>query len=71
MICPRCDGQGTVQAYTPKDTKLVIYVCDECDATWLTLDSIGTEGRLDLETYLRSIGIRDGWESIVYRGEAP
>lgn len=33
-VCPCCDGNGLIFKTRLKCNNLILYVCDECDATW-------------------------------------
>lgn len=39
--CPRCD-QGWVQKWIDPRTQEVLFNCEECEATWQSIDKIGT-----------------------------
>ncbi|MGX5471085.1 3'-5' exonuclease [Bacillus toyonensis] len=53
VVCPRCDGNGLVCKVEIKDIDKVVYVCDECDATWLHKDRFGMNNFVNYETFLR------------------
>ncbi|PSM14353.1 hypothetical protein CV100_07390 [Stenotrophomonas maltophilia] len=63
MICPRCE-QGEVLKAHVKGGGTHIFVCDECDAVWFSLASIGVSSFRDLEEYLEEKSVAPSWESI-------
>ncbi|PFV83110.1 MULTISPECIES: 3'-5' exonuclease [Bacillus] len=52
VICPRCDGNGLIYKAEIKKLNQIVYVCDECDATWLTNNEIYLNNFIDFETFL-------------------
>ena len=60
MICPRCEQDEIVEAKIKANGRL-IYVCPECDATWLSVDQISVPGFLDYGTYMKGIGLSQLW----------
>ncbi|SFJ33561.1 hypothetical protein SAMN05421753_11899 [Planctomicrobium piriforme] len=58
MQCPRCDGQGIVEKLRVRSTGEILYVCDECEATWLETEKISIDSFRDFTTYMRSIGLK-------------
>lgn len=68
MWCPRCD-QGDLVKAVVKGCGVTIYLCEECEATWFSLEQIGVGEFVDFGTYMRSIGLPPLWSSIdVLRG---
>jgi transcription elongation factor Elf1 len=63
QICPRCQ-QGCVVEVRLLRTATRLFVCKECEATWQSRDSIGTEPWNDFETYLRDAGRTLGWAEV-------
>jgi transcription elongation factor Elf1 len=57
IICPRCDGQGCITIVVVKRDKRTIFACEECEASWLKREAIGVEQWIDLEEYVKSIGL--------------
>ncbi len=57
MECPRCDGQGNVYQAIISDTEEILYICDECEASWKDIINIQFESFIDLTHYLKSKGI--------------
>ncbi|MGG0940321.1 3'-5' exonuclease [Brevibacillus centrosporus] len=57
VVCPRCDGNGLL--YKAKVTDLgnqMIYICDECEASWQDNIPIRRDTFEDLSTYLEKKG---------------
>jgi Zn-finger nucleic acid-binding protein len=63
MICPRCEQDEIVKAKIKKIDQL-IYICPECDATWLSNERIGIESFLDYGTYMKQIGQPQIWDEL-------
>ena len=57
LTCPRCDGQGFVLKARIIKTNEIIFVCDECDATWFAPEVIYSQPWVDLGTYMEGKGI--------------
>jgi transposase-like protein len=34
IVCPRCDGNGLVYKAKVSDLNKILYICDECEASW-------------------------------------
>jgi ribosomal protein L37AE/L43A len=64
MLCPRCQ-QGDVVKATVKKLGKGIFVCQECEATWFSIDDIGTKPFIDFGSYMRENGLRPVWDEIV------
>lgn len=56
MICPRCDGQGEIFRAQVSGLNIILYICDECDASWEDKENISKKTFVDLSTYLESKG---------------
>ena len=63
MICPRCQQDNVVKAMI-KANKTIIFICPECDATWLSIESIGFPGFVDYGTYMKGIGLSMLWDEL-------
>jgi transposase-like protein len=63
VICPRCEQDEIVEAKIKANGRL-IYLCPECDATWLSVDKIGASGFLDYGTYMKGIGVSQLWDEL-------
>jgi hypothetical protein len=70
LICPRCDGQGSVLKAQIKKTREMIFICDECDAMWLSLEAVGSQPWVDFGTYMEEKALSPTWEEIEILGEA-
>ena len=57
MECPEC-GQGWIEQVRVKATDEILYVCEECDATWFKQEHIGLpEEGCNFETHLLKKGL--------------
>ena len=56
IVCPRCDGNGTLYRMKIDGIENSIIVCDECEATWDSWNKIW-EPHMDLIVYLEKKGI--------------
>lgn len=53
MLCPRCE-QGVIVEAIIKKTNNHIYVCQECEASWQTIESIGIIKFIDFGTFMEA-----------------
>ncbi|WP_157288465.1 zf-TFIIB domain-containing protein [Uliginosibacterium gangwonense] len=67
MICPRCEQDYIVEARI-KGNGSLIYICPECDATWLSSDEISSSNFFDYGTYMKSIGRSQLWDELEITG---
>jgi transcription elongation factor Elf1 len=63
MLCPRCE-QGEVVEARIKKTAQIIYVCQECEATWFEKEKIGIEKFVDFGTYMEEHKMRPLWREL-------
>jgi len=61
--CPRCN-QGWIVSAKIKKTKEQLFVCEECDATWLSLNNIGKEKWLDFGSFMESKQLPALWTEL-------
>lgn len=66
--CPGCN-QGWLKRTVITGRSQIIYVCDECDSTWLSADSIGRMQAQSFEPYLESLGLVEPWKAITFERE--
>jgi phosphoglycolate phosphatase-like HAD superfamily hydrolase len=71
IICPRCDGQGEVRQWRIRSSGQRVFVCEECDATWLSMDEIGRQPWLDFFTLLEEQGIPTTHDAYIKLPEIP
>ena len=64
MMCPRCK-QGDVVEARVRSTDAILFVCDECEATWFTKDAIGHVAFIDFGTYMRGLGLKPLWDELI------
>jgi hypothetical protein len=70
MICPRCDGQGSVLKVQIIKTHENAFVCDECEATWFDFADISPASWVDFGTELERRNLRPVWEEVTVIGDA-
>jgi transcription elongation factor Elf1 len=63
MWCPRCEQGEVVKALINKKNS-IIYVCEECEATWLTEADIGVKQFVDFGSHMKSLGLDPLWGEI-------
>lgn len=63
MICPRC-GQGNVLAVRLTALDRAGFLCDECEALWLSTSTVGPRGFVDFGTYMKAHGRSGLWSEI-------
>lgn len=56
VVCPLCDGNGIISRIRLEPLNKIVYVCDECEATWLDPENICVKTFVDLATYLMQLG---------------
>lgn len=64
MLCPRCE-QGDVVAAQIRRTDAVLFVCQECEATWFAKDEIGRAPFVDFGTYMEELGLQPLWDELI------
>lgn len=63
MICPRCEQDNLLEVRVRK-TGTRLYVCPECEATWLWEKSIAQGAFLDFGTYMEGLGLPPLWDEL-------
>lgn len=63
MICPRCEQDDVLEVRVRK-TGATIYVCPECEATWLCEKSIAQGAFLDFGIYMEGLGLLPVWDEL-------
>ena len=63
MLCPRCE-QGDVIRGMIISTNEVIYVCQECEASWSNAEDVGKEPFFDFGTYMVGLGLNPLWTEL-------
>ncbi|CEL31312.1 hypothetical protein DEU51_11525 [Pseudomonas jessenii] len=62
--CKRC-GQGSVQAMRIRSTNILLWVCEECEATWKRQEEVNVGKFEDYGTLMRGIGRSILWSELV------
>lgn len=63
MLCPRCK-QGDIAKAMIRKTSQVIFICQECEATWFYPEEIKETGFVDFGTYMENIGLEPLWGTL-------
>ena len=63
VYCARLDD-GVVNRARVRQTGTIIYVCEECDATWLDGDAIRRDNWQDLQACLSTLGVQGRWSQL-------
>ncbi len=63
MLCPRCEQGDIVKVrIIARDTYL--FVCQECEASWLLYEEVGVNAFVDYGTYMQSLGLKPLWSEL-------
>lgn len=62
-MCPRCE-QGDVVKARVIDVDTCLFVCQECEASWLLYDNIGVKAFVDVEAHMESLGLKPLWSEL-------
>ncbi len=57
MSCPGCEGQGNIYKAKILELKIIIKICDECEACWKENQPITIENFKRLATFLKENGL--------------
>lgn len=63
MLCPRCEQGDLVEARIKK-TGQMLFICQECEATWFTKEGILTSPFIDFGVYMIKIGLQPLWSEL-------
>ncbi|MND72200.1 hypothetical protein D3C77_170410 [compost metagenome] len=63
MLCPRCEQGDIVKARIIADCTC-LFVCQECEATWLLYEDIGVKAFVDYGAYMESLGLKPLWSEL-------
>ncbi|SDN59441.1 hypothetical protein SAMN04489799_2359 [Pseudomonas azotoformans] len=61
--CRRC-GQGYVRAMRVRSTKILLWVCEECEATWTSQAEVNVCDFEDYGTLMADIGRSCLWSEL-------
>ncbi|MEK4500020.1 3'-5' exonuclease [Bacillus sp. FSL R12-0069] len=53
VVCPRCDGNGLIFKARIGNSQSLVYICDECDATWKDAETIKLSNFIELAKVLK------------------
>lgn len=63
MWCPRCNQGEVVKAIINK-TNEIIWLCEECEATWFAEADVGVKPFVDFGSHMKSMGLDPIWHEI-------
>jgi len=63
MLCPRCE-QGDVISASVRKTSIILFICQECEATWFSKNDIGQSTFVDFGTYMEEQGSLPLWDEL-------
>ncbi|OZO04960.1 hypothetical protein B7453_08435 [Pseudomonas sp. IB20] len=61
--CQRC-GQGYVRAMRVRSTQRLLWVCEECDATWKRQADVNVSQFEDYATLMAAMGHSGLWDAL-------
>lgn len=61
--CQRC-SQGYVRAMRVRSTNILLWVCEECEATWTSQDEVSASNFKDYGTLMAGIGRSCLWSEL-------
>ncbi|MGR5899409.1 3'-5' exonuclease [Bacillus cereus] len=53
VVCPMCHGNGLIFKAKIKNEETILYICDECDATWEHDNAIQISNFIELSSLLK------------------
>lgn len=69
LVCPRCDGQGSIVKAEIKYINKLIFICDECEAIWFSRDAIFLQAWEDFGTYMENNNLSPTWDELRVLGD--
>jgi len=63
VLCPFCDGQGLIDKAKIIDKGIQIYICEECDTMWHTLE-IREDNCDNFRKFMIGLGLKGLWEEL-------
>ena len=64
MFCPRCK-QGVICRVHIQGLDAVTFLCDECDAMWLSQEDIGPTTFQDFSLFMQGRGFKGTWDELM------
>lgn len=61
--CPRCDQGWVVHGFV-RHTKEDLFVCEECEAMWLSFSHIGKDSWVDFGVFMESKNLKPLWSEL-------
>jgi transcription elongation factor Elf1 len=62
IVCPFCEG-GTISKAKITKLEIQVYICEECDSMWETLD-ISKDNCYDFSDYMEQNGLKGLWSEL-------
>lgn len=63
MLCPRCE-QGDIVKARVLALDTLLFICQECEASWFLYDDIGVKAFFDYGTYMEDQGLKPLWSEL-------
>jgi formate dehydrogenase maturation protein FdhE len=63
IFCPFCDGQGLIDKASIVGKGTPIYICEECDTMWKTIE-IREDNCENFKKFMQSIGLKGKWSEL-------
>jgi transposase-like protein len=63
ILCPLCDGQGAIYKAKIITKNIQIYICEECDSMWTTMN-IQTNNCVNFKKFMNELGLKGLWEEL-------
>ncbi len=63
MICPYCEQGSILKARVKKNNK-IIYICDECDTVWESIEEISDRSGKSINMFMQEIGCEPYWDEL-------
>ncbi len=64
MLCPRCEQDDVLRVIVKKNNQ-ELFVCPECEASWLSANNIKDENFFDFVSYMRTLELRGSWSDVI------
>ena len=64
IFCPFCDGYGLINEAIIRKSGVRIYICEECDTMWTSLD-IRENNCQNFEKFMNDQGLQGLWRGLM------